>query len=102
MAVDICETSHSICNGMGCKNMSAFRLCCMLWVLTLINAHSTPEQYHHTGGGPTSVVMRDVISKLPPVQPNVNGVRDGDKLMRTVTLNGDYQVLSQSAYVARC
>ena len=47
--------------------------------------------YHHTGGGLTSVVMDSVISKLPPVTPPKDGVRDGAKLMRTVHLSGDYQ-----------
>ena len=35
--------------------------------------------------------MSSVISKLPPVSPPDSGVRDGDKLMRTVRLSGDYQ-----------
>lgn len=35
--------------------------------------------------------MASIVSKLPPVSPPTNGVRDGDKLMRTVRLSGDYR-----------
>ena len=56
-------------------------------------AASSPATYRHAGGGLTSIVVRDVISKLPPVTPPHDGVRDGSKLMRTVHLIGDYQVL---------
>ena len=48
-------------------------------------------EFSHTGGGPTSAVMASIISKLPPVTPPKDGVRDGGKLMRTVHLSGDYQ-----------
>jgi hypothetical protein len=52
--------------------------------------HRRSNEYQHTGGGLTSVVMDSIISKLPPVHPNSSGVR-GDSLMRTVRLSGDYQ-----------
>ena len=35
--------------------------------------------------------MASIISKLPPVTANSSGVRDGEQLMRTVRLSGDYQ-----------
>lgn len=65
----------------------------MQWVLALALASfgCVAGEHAHTGGGPTSVVMRTLISKLPPVPPPPDGVRDGDKLMRTVRLTGDYQ-----------
>lgn len=46
--------------------------------------------YTHVGGGLTSAVMRSTISKLPPVTPPNDGVRD-DSLMRTVQLTGHYK-----------
>jgi hypothetical protein len=52
---------------------------------------SARREYRHSGGGLTSVVMASIISKLPPVSPPTDGVRDGDKLMRTVRLSGAYQ-----------
>ena len=54
-------------------------------------AARSAAEYRHSGGGLTSVVMASIISKLPPVSPPTDGVRDGDKLMRTVRLSGAYQ-----------
>lgn len=60
-------------------------------------AHAVPValsgtmEFRHSGGGLSSNVMRTVIAKLPPVTPPASGVRDGEKLMRTVRLSGDYQ-----------
>eukprot|EP01051_Picozoa_sp_SAG22_P028099 SAG22_NODE_9749_length_572_cov_0.619450_1_plen_112_part_01 len=51
----------------------------------------TNREYRHSGGGLTSAVMASIVSKLPPVSPPTNGVRYGDKLMRTVRLSGDYR-----------
>ena len=76
------------------QRRSAFPLLVLPFLLmACATAASSPATYRHTGGGLTSIVMRDVISKLPPVTPPHDGVRDGSKLMRTVYLIGDYQVL---------
>ena len=62
-------------------------------MLLLLSAHvqgGVGREYRHTGGGPTSAVMRTIISKLPAVTPPSSGVRDGGALMRTVRLTGAY------------
>jgi len=51
---------------------------------------SSANEYRHTGGGLTSVVMASIISMLPPVTPPKAGVRPGS-LMHTVRLCGAYQ-----------
>jgi hypothetical protein len=62
----------------------------MLLIAILFPAFAACVELTHTGGGLTSDVMASVISKLLPVTPPKDGVRDGSKLMRTVRLTGDY------------
>ena len=79
--------------------MKQFALLLLLWKTVAAAAAQHEEaalrsplagEYVHFGGGLTSTVMSSIISKLPPVTPPKDGVRD-DTMMRTVRLTGDYQ-----------
>jgi parallel beta-helix repeat protein len=48
------------------------------------------EQYSHFGGGLISVIMRDIVGKLPVAPAPGGPVKNGTALVRTVHLSGDY------------
>lgn len=64
----------------------------LLASLVLATCSSGPDpEWRHSGGGLTSVVMATIVDKLPPVSPPASGVRDGNRLMRTIRLSGNYR-----------
>lgn len=64
--------------------------CSFLACLVFLKCKASAFTVEHMGGGLTSVVMRDVISKLPPTPKPEGPIHNGTQLMRSVRLHGDY------------
>ena len=61
-----------------------------LTATTAPTATPTPLEFEHSGGGLISVVMRDVVDKLPAAPDPTSPVKNATALVRTVRLSGVY------------